>query len=181
MIQKIRDRHVLGIVAGLSGFAVKFVINEISTKLGFAERAFRHTAAGVWVDSRKEANNWKGGLLGTIMDAGICMVGGIFKVSLLCKNGRDHILLKGAFYGASYGAIITALLSGFSSNKVKPKDAASNLSNVFSTAIYGLVTTVVAAKMGHDSLFDSQPINDYVKPSEKTTEQVKLAANQAAK
>lgn len=178
---KIKDRHVLGIVAGLCGFAVKTLIDEISTRYGFSERAYRHTAAGVWVNSRRQANNWKGGLLGAVMDAGLSMLGGVFKVMLLCKNGRDHLLLKGAFYGSTFGAIITAMLSGFSANKVKPKDAGSNLSYVFATTIYGIVCTFVAAKLGHDSLFDSQPINDYVKPSEKTTEQVKLGTNQVAK
>lgn len=180
-MRKIRDRHVLGIVAGMTGFAVKTAIDEISTRSGYSERAFRHTAAGVWVNSRRQANSWKGGLLGATMDAGLCMVGGILKVNLLSKNGRDHILTKGAFYGMSFGAFVTAMLSGFSTNKVKPKDATSNLSYVFATAIYGIVTTVVVAKIGDDSLFDSQPVNDYVKPTETTTEQVKLTANQAAK
>lgn len=48
---------------------------------------------------------------------------------------------------------------------------ASNLSYVFSTAVYGIVTTFVAAKLGHNSLFDGPPVNDYIKPTETTTEQ----------
>ena len=63
--------------------------------------------------------------------------------------------------------------SAFPQNKVRPKDAASNLSYMVSHAAYGLVTTYVAAKLGDPSLYDTQPQNDFLEPTIQTTEQAK--------
>ncbi|EGW37727.1 hypothetical protein [Desulfosporosinus sp. OT] len=171
-MKKIKDRHILGIVSGLCGSVVKTVIDEVSLRNKISKRSYRETAAGVWVNSRREATSWKGNVLGGMMDAGLSMLGGIIKVNLLSKNGRDHYIAKGAFYGVTYGSIVGALMSGFSTNKVKPKDAASNLSYVLCNAAYGMVTTVVASHIGDDSIFDSQPINDSLKSTIQTTEQL---------
>ena len=56
---------------------------------------------------------------------------------------------------------------------MKPKDALSNLSYLLSHAAFGLTSVFTAAKIGEDSLFDTSPQNDYSKPPEKTTEQIK--------
>lgn len=170
---KIKDRHMLGIVAGILGCIPKILIDEISLRLGISKRAYRQTAAGVWVNSRKEAKSWKGSVLGTIMDGGLSILGAILKLGFLSRLGRDHIILKGALYGTAFGAIITAMLSGFSHNKVKPKDAASNLSYVVANCVYGIVTTLALAKLGDDSLFDVKPVNNYAKPTKLTTEEKK--------
>lgn len=61
------------------------------------------------------------------------------------------------------------MLSGFNTNKVKPKDAKSNLSYIISHGIYGLGTTYTAALLGDDSLWDTAPVNDYVQPTQPTT------------
>ncbi|KLU62935.1 hypothetical protein CEB3_c06870 [Peptococcaceae bacterium CEB3] len=173
---KIKDRLVLGLIAGFIGSAPKTLIDEISLRQKISQRSFRETAAGVWVNKRKEAKTVKGQLLGGIFDAGLSMLGGNILVRILSKTGRDHVITKGVFFGATYGSIITALLSGFSSNKVRPKDAASNLSYVLSHAAYGLTTGVAIAKLGDPSLFDTQPENDYLAPTTPTTEQIKLAS-----
>lgn len=73
------------------------------------------------------------------------------------------------------GAVATLIPNVLPQNKVKPKDAVSNLSYVFSNMVFGLLTTVAVAKLGHDSLFDTPPENDYLQPTEQTTEQIKRA------
>lgn len=93
--------------------------------------------------------------------------------NLVTKSGRDHLLSKGLFYGMSMGSIVTALLSGLPKNKVSPKDAYSNLSYMLSHAAYGVVSIYIIAKLGHDSLFDTEPQNNYLQPTELTTEQRK--------
>ena len=106
------------------------------------------------------------------------MVGGVSAVTILTKYGRDKLFPKGLFFGVTFGAIITAILSGFANNKVKPKDALSNLSYLLSHAAFGLASVFTAAKLGDDSLFDTPPQNDFSKPTEKTTEQIiKLKKN----
>ncbi|MFZ5754644.1 MAG: hypothetical protein ACOY3J_10405 [Bacillota bacterium] len=170
---KIKDRIVLGVVAGLAGNAIKMAIDEVSIKKKISQRSFRKTAAGVWVSKQSEATNIKGQILGGLLDFGMGILGGIASVYLLSKTGRDHIVTKGITSGITMGSFITFILGALPTNQVRPTDAASNLSYMASHAVYGLVTTAVAAKLGHPSLFDTKPQNDYLKPSEPTTEQIK--------
>lgn len=98
-------------------------------------------------------------------------MGGIGITYLLSQTGRDQLLVKGAVSGVAMGSSITALLSAFPGNKVKPKDAASNLSYMLSHAAYGIVTAAVVAKAGDPSLFDAKPLNDYIPATKLTSEQ----------
>jgi len=40
-----------------------------------------------------------------------------------------------------------------------------------------MVTTILLTSIGDDSLFDSEPLNDRVKPTLKTSEQVRIEKN----
>ncbi len=170
---KIKDRVVLGVVAGLAGNVIKMAIDEISIKKKISQRSFRETAAGVWVSKKSEATNIKGQILGGLLDFGMGILGGISMVYLLSKTGRDHITIKGLTSGITMGSFITFVMGTLPQNQVRPKDAASNLSYMVSHAAYGLVTTAVAAKLGHPLLWDTKPQNNYLEPSELTTEQTK--------
>jgi hypothetical protein len=168
---RIKDRVLLGFIAGTIGNVVKTATDELSLRKKISQRSFRETAAGVWVSKQSEASNYKGQILGGLFDFGISSLGGIGIVHLLSKTGKDHLLSKGILSGITVGSTLTATLSAFPQNKVKPKDAASNLSYMFCHAIYGIVTTFVAAGLGHPSIFDAEPLNDYLAPTELTTEQ----------
>lgn len=170
-MNKITDRQTLGLYSGLMGGIFMMAFDWISYSAGFSKRLYSETAAGVWVNKRNQTRTLSGHLLGTIMTLALCMLGGTAKVNLLSKSGRDKIVSKGLWFGVSFGAIITGLTSGFVMNKVKPKDANSNLSYVAASAIYGLITTLAISKLGHDSLFDQEPINDYIKPTILTGEE----------
>ncbi|KUO76780.1 MAG: hypothetical protein APF81_11465 [Desulfosporosinus sp. BRH_c37] len=172
-MKKINDRIFLGMISGAAGLVALTLIDVISSKIKISQRSYRTTAAGVWVSSRRQAEKWPGQLLGVIMNIGLSMVGGFSVVKMLTKYGRDKLVPKGIFFGVTFGAVMTAMLSGFANNKVKPKDALSNLSYIVSHAAFGLVSVFTAAKIGDDSLFDTPPQNDYSKPTEKTTEQLK--------
>lgn len=180
-MNKIKDRIVLSIVAGGIGTLMMTLIDTVSARMGISQRTYRTTAAGVWVSSRREAEKWTGQLLGFIMNFGLSMAGALGLINLLTKYGRDNILTKGLFFGASFGGIINAILSGLLNNKVKPKDAASNLSYLLSNAAFGITTAFIASKLGHDSLFDAGPQNDWAQPTEKTSEELKFHSPQAAK
>ncbi|MDD2496803.1 MAG: hypothetical protein PHY90_01505 [Desulfitobacteriaceae bacterium] len=168
---KIKDRILLGVIAGTIGNTVKTVIDEVSLRKNISQRSFRETAAGVWVSKQSEASNIKGQILGGLFDFGLGSLGGIGIVHMLSKTGKDQLITKGILSGISIGSTVTALLSAFPQNKVKPKDAASNLSYMFSHAVYGIVTTYLVTGLGHPSLFDAKPLNDYLPPKELTTEQ----------
>ena len=172
-MKKINDRIYLGMVSGTAGFVALTLIDVISSSMKISQRSFRTTAAGVWLSSRRQADKWPGQILGVMMNIGLSMVGGVSVVKLLSTFGRDKLVSKGLFFGATFGSIITAILSNSSSNKMKPTDAWSNLSYMISHFAFGLATIFTAAKIGDDSLFDTPPHNDYTKPTKQTTEQRK--------
>lgn len=159
-------------ISGFVGFITLMGTDIISSYIKISQRSYATTAAGVWVSSRRQAEKWQGQLLGTMMNIGLCMVGGVSAVKMLTTFGRDKLLPKGIFLGVTFGSVITAILSGFVQNKVKPKDAKSNLSYLVSHAIFGLVSVLTAAKLGDNSLFDTPPQNDYIPSTEQTTEQI---------
>ena len=172
-MRKVNDRIFLGMISGTVGFVALTLIDVISSRMKISQRSYRTTAAGVWVSSRREADKWPGQLLGVMMNIGLSMVGGVSVVKILTTYGRDKLVPKGLFFGATFGSIVTAMLSGLSNNKVKPKDASSNLSFMISHFAFGLASIFTAAKLGDDALFDTLPQNDYSKPTKQTTEQIK--------
>ncbi len=177
-MNKIKDRDTLAIVSGIIGVAGLVLVDTVSRSAGISKRSYREAAAGVFV-SQNEAKSLRGNALGLIMTAGVSIIGATNIIKRMSQTGRDKLLSKGIVSGITMGAIATALPSLAPQNKVKPKDAASNLSHVFSNIIYGLLTTFAAAKLGHDSLFDVPPLNDYMKPTEQTSEQIEESKRNA--
>ncbi|TGE32854.1 hypothetical protein [Desulfosporosinus sp. Sb-LF] len=171
---KIKDRNTLAIVSGMIGLAGLMLVDIPSHMAGISKRSYREAAAGMFV-SKSEAKTLRGHILGFIMNSAVSILGAKYIINDMSKNGRDKILAKGVLAGIGIGAIATAIPNVVPQNSVKPKDAASNLSYVFSNMVYGLLTTFSASKLGHDSLFDTPPQNDYLKPTEQTSEQIKLA------
>jgi len=174
-LQKINDRETLSIVSGIIGLVGMTLVDGISRRAKISKRSYREAAAGMFV-SKSEASSLKGQTLGLIMNSAISILGANNVIKRMSQSGRDKLLSKGIMSGITIGAIATVIPNVVPKNRVKPKDAASNLSYVFSSIVYGILTTFAAAKLGHDSLFDVTPQNDYLKPTEKTSEQVKLAS-----
>lgn len=167
---KIKDRILLGIVSGLAGNVLKTALDELSLRLRISKRLFHTTAAGTWVNKKSQAESAPGRLLGGLVDLGVSSMGGVAAVYLLSATGRDHLLVKGLAGGIIYGSFITLALSAFPQNKLSPNDVPSNLSYMLSHAVYGLAATGAAAYLGHPSVFDTPPLEDYQAPTEQTTE-----------
>ena len=160
------------IVTGFIGLAGTMLVDGFSRRANISKRSYREAAAGMFV-SKSETRNLRGQILGVVMTSAVSILGARYIIKDMSKSGRDKIIPKGILAGITIGAIATVIPNIAPENKVKPKDAVSNLSYVFSNMVYGLLTTFAAAKLGHDSLFDVSPQNDYLKPTEKTTEQIK--------
>ena len=173
-MKKIKDRVTLSILAGGIGFLFLIATDMFSNRLGISKRSYPTTAAGIWVSSRKQAESWQGQLLGIFMTFGLCAIGAMKQIKVLSIYGKDQLLAKGIYFGAAFGAIINAGLSGLTNKKIKPKDASSNLSYVLSSTIYGIITTFAAAKLGDDTLFDASPVNNQISQTGKTTEELRL-------
>ncbi|KUO66307.1 MAG: hypothetical protein APF84_17910 [Gracilibacter sp. BRH_c7a] len=166
---KIKDRDTLSVVSGLIGLTGMTLVDGISRRANLSKRSYREAAAGMFV-SKHQAKSHNGQALGFIMNSAVSILGANYIIKRMSQNGRDRLIPKGIVSGIGIGAIAT-VMPNVVPNRVKPKDAASNLSYVFSNIVYGMLTTIAAAKLGHDSLFDAPPQNDYLQPTEKTSEQ----------
>lgn len=145
---RINDSHTLGIVSGIIGGLVMLGLDNISFKQGYSKRSYSHSAAGMWVNSKRQARSTPGNILGIGMSLGLSGLGGIIFQNIIKRGGTDNIITKGLFYGAVWGGIITAFQSSFPKNKIKPRDSSSNLSYVLCNMTYGIVTTMLIKKLG---------------------------------
>lgn len=171
-MQKLKDRYLLTVVTGILGLLGVTLLDTLSKKLGYSERSYRETAAGIFVPTRMGARSQNGQILGFIMNGVVSILGAGLLSSLITKTGRDLYALKGIVSGITHGAFLMAVQSGMPWNKVKPKDATSNLSYVVTNDMYGLICGTTIAKLGDDSLFDAEPVNDHIKPTLETSEEI---------
>lgn len=60
------------------------------------------------------------------------------------------------------GAITVALAGASSQNEAKPKDAVTNIFYILKSGVYGVVSSLVTAKISDNSLFTNSevPINE---------------------
>lgn len=158
-MKKIQDSHTLGIVSGLIGGIGMIIFDQISYKLGISKRSYAQAASGMWVASKKQANSKGGNILGVVMTLGLSSLGGVIMTRLLSKNGTDNLITKGTFYGSAFGAFTTGLLSGFPTNKVKPRDATSNLSYLGVNILYGIITTHMISRLGDNDILKKGSMN----------------------
>jgi len=172
-MKKINNRVYLSLISGVAGWLAFILTDIIFVKKGISKRSYQTIAAGIIVSSRRKAERWPGQFLGVLIEVGLCMVGGIAMVKMLTTYGRDKLVLKGLFVGLTFGKAVTTILNKISNKKVIPNDTMSNILYIISHAAFALASVFTATKLGDDSLFDTPPQNDYSKPTEKTTEQIK--------
>lgn len=170
-MRKIKDRYVLTVVTGLLGLLGVTFLDRVSLKLGYSSRSYRHTAAGLFVNSKFGARSKSGQAFGFIMNGIASILGAGLISSLITKTGRDFYALKGLISGITHGASLMLLQAYLPWNKMKPINAVSNLSYVVINGIYGLICGIAITKLGDDSLFDIEPANDYLSPTLKTSEE----------
>ncbi|MBC2723349.1 hypothetical protein [Desulfosporosinus sp.] len=171
-MKKIKDRYFLTVVAGLLGLVGVTVFDTLSYRMGYSERTYRETAAGLFVPSKRKAKTKSAHILGLSMNGVASIIGAGLISTLFVKTGRDFYALKGMVSGITHGAFLMLIQSFLPWNKMKPKGPVSNLSYVLTNAFYGLICGTAIAKLGDDSLFDVEPVNDQLKPTIETSEEV---------
>lgn len=130
-MEKIKDRDTLSVVSGLIGLAGIMIVDGVSQQSNLSKRSYREAAAGIFL-SKSEATSPRGQILGVIMNTAVSILGANFIIKRMSQNGRDKLLAKGIISGITFGAIATVIPNIAPKNRVKPKDATSNLSYVFS-------------------------------------------------
>jgi hypothetical protein len=156
-MKKIKDPIILGIVAGLTGTALKDIGDLISFKKGFSKRSYATIASNLFIIKKESASNL-GEFIGWLTDMAMGAGLGVGLVYILKFTGQDHSLIKGIGY--SHGAW-TLLLGGankLATSQIYPQDSKTILSQYLTHTLYGIGATLVATNLCDKELFLKEDI-----------------------
>lgn len=152
---KIKDRVLLGIVAGIGGNLVKLAIGKTGKKMQWAELHGPDMASGMFIPAIKLTST-KGRIVGYIADNVIAGILGIATVYGLSLCGKNNAVIKGLASGSAMWTCIYGIASGMGLTKVKPTSPKTVLNEFVSHSAYGLVTATLATKLGDEGLFNGK-------------------------
>jgi len=158
-VAKIKDRLLLGGIAGLGGNIVKLGILQIAKRLKWAEFDGAQTATGILLPAHKVAEP-RGRLIGYLGDATIAAVLGIATTYTLSITGKDKAILKGASSGMFMWTDLYGALGGIGVTKVRPASSKTILSQFIGHSAFGAVAAALATQLGDPGLFTGEvPLN----------------------
>jgi len=156
---KIKDRVILGAIAGLGGNLIKTIIGRSAMKMGLAELNGRERAAGMLVPGHKIATT-QGRMIGYIADNVIASILGVATVYALSITGKDKAITKGTLSGQAAWTLFYGMLGSMGATKVGPVSPKTVLVELVAHTAYGATTAYLVTKLGDPSLFDGrQPLS----------------------
>ncbi|MCL6638223.1 MAG: hypothetical protein K6T80_00900 [Firmicutes bacterium] len=156
---RIKDRLILGVLAGLGGNIAKTIIVEIAKRCNLAEIDGPEKAAGMLVPPYKIADP-VGKAVGYLADNVVASMLGIVTVYGLSISGKDKAVLKGALTGQAMWAMFYGVLANMGATKVQPVSPKSVLSEFAGHTAYGALTAYLATRLGDPGLFkDKIPLS----------------------
>jgi hypothetical protein len=150
---KIKDRFLLGAVAGLGGNLVKTAIVKLAKRFNWSEFNGSEKAAGMLLPAHKITQP-SGRLVGYIADNVIAITLGTAAVYMLSLAGRDKAALKGALSGQVMWSIFYGVLSTMGATQVHPPAPKTVLTEFVAHTAYGAATAALATKLGDPDLFN---------------------------
>jgi hypothetical protein len=165
-LQRIQDRLLLGLFAGLTANIIKEAIAETAVKSGFTEYTCRRMAP-LLVFNKKDARSWKGWIMGTTTDMTVAGLTGVLLTYTLTHTGKDYSWLKGIMVA---NGLLDQVFNAFARMlpQVK-KDPNSNLLCKGIHTVFGIAAAYLITSFGHPALFGKQP------SPEKSEEQKSVA------
>jgi len=156
---KIKDRIILGVIAGLGGNLIKNIIGRSCMRYGLAELNGPERAAGMLLPGYKIAT-FQGRLVGYIADGVIASILGLGTVYALSLTGKDKAITKGVLSGLAAWTTLYGALGTMGATKVGPVSSKTVLVELVAHTAYGATTAYLATKLGDPSLFDGrQPLS----------------------
>ena len=149
-MQKLKDRLILGTVAGLGANLIKEAMAETSVRSGLSKYTCRRMIPLV-VLSKKHAKSWKGAVIGTSTDMAIAALTGIIITYTLSYTGKDYAKLKGALISSG---LLDQVFNAFT--RVLPQVKQDPNSNLLCKAIhqvFGITAAAIITGLGDSSLF----------------------------
>lgn len=151
-MNKIKDRLLLGAVAGIGANIVKNIISRTAMKLGLAEIGMPERAAGILVPSHKITTPG-GKVVGHLADHIIAIMLGTATVYTLSVTGKDRPVIKGMLAGQVAWAAFNGVLATMGATRVSPISPKTVLMELFTHTVHGGTAAYLATRLGDPSLF----------------------------
>jgi hypothetical protein len=151
-MQKIKDRIVLGIVAGLTANLAKQAIEWTAYNRNLAREVGADKGAGFLLPTDKIRTNM-GRCIGLVADSTIAAGMGILGAYFLTFTGKDHPIIKGACMGNATWAIAYGILTRMGISSSVHRDRRTTAVAWLSHTTFGITKFMVLNKLGDPSLF----------------------------
>lgn len=148
----IRDRIVLGALAGFVSTLSKSFIVGLFKRVGAAEFNGAETAAGMVLPAYKISTP-SGKVVGHLANSLIGMLLGVTITYALSYTGKDHAYFKGAGISSIFWLFLYGNYAHVGGSTVRPALPATVLCNLAGHIGYGLVSAFMITRLGHPSLF----------------------------
>lgn len=181
-MKKIKDPILLGIISGLIGNTAKLAGNLFNRYVLYkSEITYPEIASGMFM-GKKQRERPVGKLVGFLADYAIGASLGIPMVYMLRYSGKSNAPLKGLGLGhIAWVSMFGFLGGGHNQKEVFPLDAGTNLSAFVNHSWYGLVTALVASRLGDPSLFNQTVTQKQLLPNSSPEKHLKLINNRSIK
>ncbi len=149
-MQHIKDRLLLGLIAGLGANLLKEAIAETGIRSGLSKYTCKRMIPLVLLN-KKEAKTWKGRALGITTDMTIAGMTGVLITYTLSFSGKDYSWLKGIMVS---NGVLDQVFNAFT--RVLPQvrqDPNSNLLCRGIHAIFGITAASIITSLGDPALF----------------------------
>jgi len=149
---KIKDSIARSLFSGFLGTLAMDTVNLIFWKLGKTEFLHGHMAGSVYVNAfrtNQRKNFWLGQLTHQLTGASLAIPLNF----ILKKTGKDHLLLKGAFFGTMAWEVLYGIGQKFGLFTTKPRMTKSHYAELLNHVIYGIVTAQALASLSEPTMF----------------------------
>jgi len=150
-MEKITDRVILGIVSGILAGTPDTIINSLEFRAGMTDVKYGQMGAGLFL-KEKAVDSSKGKIVGQLANYTMISTMGVIITYVLSATGRDKAVAKGAGVGALTWVAINGIGAKMGLTNQSEKPLAPIL-GFFDHLLYGSLCGLIAANMGHSSLF----------------------------
>ncbi|MGE5560731.1 MAG: hypothetical protein ACM3XN_06720 [Chloroflexota bacterium] len=154
-MNKIKDRFIVGAVAGLGGNIAKDLVEYGLGRAGVLKVNSTRRAAGMMFRTR-HPRSLRARIGGHLADTAVSSMLGIATTYALSLTGGDHALAKGAIMGGMMWAGLNGGLATLGVTRVRNTAPTSALGNLASQVTYGVVTAAIASRIGDPGLFNGK-------------------------
>ncbi|MGI6544140.1 MAG: hypothetical protein ACOX44_14030 [Limnochordia bacterium] len=151
-MQKIKDRVVLGVVAGLSANLIKQTIEWAAYNQKISLEVGADKAAGFLLPHYMIRTKM-GRCIGLAADSTIAACLGMFGAYFLTFTGKDHPLLKGLCIGNATWTIVYGILTRMGVSSSVYRDKNTTAVAWLSHTAFGISKFFLLSKLGDPSLF----------------------------